>query len=95
MDDACYLDGNALGGVLREIFSFEMTAALAVCRFCGSASRVGQWQVFLDAPGAVARCPACGNVQLRVVRAQSRLWLELSGVRSLAVNLPDQSAPAV
>lgn len=91
VEEFSYVDGNALGGVLGEVFGFEVTAALAACRFCGTASRVGQWRVFLDAPGSVARCPACGNIQLRVVRTRSRLWLDVSGVRSLAVNMPEQA----
>jgi Zn finger protein HypA/HybF involved in hydrogenase expression len=91
VEEFSYVDGNALGGVLGEVFGFEVTAALASCRFCGTASRVGQWQVFLDAPGSVARCPACGSVQLRVVRTRSRLWLDVSGVRSLEVDLPEEA----
>jgi hypothetical protein len=35
MDDKLRLDGNAAAGSLREIFSFEVTAAQYACAGCG------------------------------------------------------------
>jgi Family of unknown function (DUF6510) len=38
------LDGNAAGGLLGEIFPYEMTTAQVTCSSCGSLWRVGrQW----------------------------------------------------
>ena len=36
------LDGNAIGGVLIEVFGTEMTTAVAVCGSCGTAGPVAQ-----------------------------------------------------
>ena len=36
-DNDLRLDGNAAGGLLNEIFPFEMTAAEATCAGCGTA----------------------------------------------------------
>ena len=33
------LDGNAAGGILQEVFPFEMTATQATCGRCGLRSR--------------------------------------------------------
>ena len=46
-----YLDGNALGGVLYEVFGREMTADEGTCLDCGH----------------VLRCPDCGAVLLVIV----------------------------
>ena len=36
------LDGNAIGGLLREIFTMEMTAAETTCAGCGAVNAVGR-----------------------------------------------------
>jgi hypothetical protein len=40
--DNTTLDGNAAGGILREIFPFEMTLAEGTCAHCGSTRVVGE-----------------------------------------------------
>jgi Family of unknown function (DUF6510) len=74
------LDGNAIGGLLREIFVEEMTVAVTACAGCGAVREVGALAVYVQAPGAVARCPGCDAVLLRVVRSEERLWFDLRGV---------------
>jgi hypothetical protein len=78
------LDGNAIGGVMLELFGVEMTLAATVCGSCGAERPLAELHVYLGA-GAVARCASCGQVMLRVVRAPSRLWLDLRGTASLEV----------
>jgi uncharacterized Zn finger protein len=77
------LDGNAIAGLLREIFSVEMTEASTTCAGCGTVNAVGRVDVYMNAPGAVVRCPACGQVLMRIVRGGGRYWLDLTGVRCL------------
>lgn len=77
------LDGNAIGGLLREIFVFEMTSAVGTCAGCGAVNEVGRLQVYVHAPGTVVRCPACEGVLMRVVHGKGRYWVEMTGVRSL------------
>ncbi|HSS93359.1 MAG TPA: DUF6510 family protein [Candidatus Dormibacteraeota bacterium] len=77
------LDGNAIAGLLREIFTMEMTTAEGTCAGCHKVHAVGQVEVYMNAPGVVVRCPACGNVQMRIVKGGGRYWLDLSGIRSL------------
>jgi len=77
------LDGNAIGGVLREIFALEVTAAVSTCASCGAVNEVGRVHVYVRAPGAVVRCPDCEAVLMRVVHGKGRYWLDLTGVRSL------------
>jgi Family of unknown function (DUF6510) len=86
MDDGdLTLDGNALGGLLREIFVEEVTDARGTCDSCGAVAWIGEVVVYAHthAPGTVGRCRACGAVLLRIVRAERRIWVDLRGLRSL------------
>lgn len=77
------LDGNAIGGLLREIFTMEMTTAVGTCASCGAVNEVARLQVYVHAPGTVVRCPACEAVLMRIVRGRGRYWVDLSGTRTL------------
>jgi ribosomal protein S27E len=77
------LDGNAIGGLLREIFTMEMTTAETTCDGCGNVSVMGRVHVYLNAPGVVVRCPGCGHVLIRIVKGPGRYWVDLRGTRCL------------
>jgi DNA-directed RNA polymerase subunit RPC12/RpoP len=66
-DNDRHLDGNAIGGLLQELFGREMTQELGCCGNCGAISLMGETVVYLEAPGSVVRCPACGSVLLVAV----------------------------
>lgn len=83
MIDERKLDGNAIGGLLREVFAMEMTAARGTCANCGAVNEVGRVDVYMQAPGTVMRCPGCEQVLMKIVRAGGRYWIDLSGVRLL------------
>ena len=80
--DALRLDGNAAAGVLREVFGSEMTTALGTCGSCGAVGPVGAVHVYVSA-GMVLRCPSCEAVLMRIVESESRLWVDLTGLRSI------------
>jgi hypothetical protein len=80
--DARMLDGNAVAGLLREVFAVEMTTAIGTCNRCGANEPIGAVRVFLGA-GAVLRCRHCDNALVKIVRSDERLWISLPGVRSL------------
>jgi hypothetical protein len=74
--------------MLEELFGVEMTLADAICGGCGQRNEVGRADVYMNAPGVVARCPSCGQVILRIVRGRGRVWLDLSGIRCLEFAAP-------
>jgi hypothetical protein len=76
---ALMLDGNAVAGVLQEIFGLEMTAAPAECGTCGNVSALGGLLAFTQAPGAVLRCPACESVMLSIVQTPNAIYLDARG----------------
>jgi hypothetical protein len=83
-----HLDGNVLAGALRELFTVDITTAMGQCVSCGTASAMAQARVYADAPGMIARCPACDEVVLRLVRSPDRAWLDLRGMSYLQVRMP-------
>ena len=78
------LDGNAIAGLLFEAFGVEMTTAKGVCEGCGSRGQVGEFAVYLRAPGAVVRCRNCGSVLMVLVTVRGITCVDLSGLASLA-----------
>jgi hypothetical protein len=83
MDDLM-LDGNAIAGLLREVFSVEMTTAIGTCGGCGAAGLVGAAHLYRGA-GIVLRCPHCGNTLAKIVKSDSRVWIDFPGIRALEV----------
>jgi uncharacterized protein DUF6510 len=82
------LDGNAIGGLLAEIFNVEMTTAEGTCAGCGAVNAVARVDVYVNAPGTVVRCPGCGGVLMRIVRGPGRYWIDMSGIRTLELIAP-------
>jgi hypothetical protein len=82
--DALMLDGNAVAGLLQEVFAAEMTTAIGTCGGCGATEAVGAIHVFRGA-GIVLRCPHCDNTLVKIVKDDTRLWIGFPGVRTLEV----------
>ena len=83
--DDGHLDGNAVGGLLRELFAVDMTAAHATCAACGTAGPVGALLRYGHRMGAVLRCPRCQASVLRVARTPGGHWLDITGARVVQV----------
>jgi hypothetical protein len=77
------LDGNAIAGTLMAVFGTEMTTATGACADCGTRSLVGEFDVYLRAPGTVGRCRYCGAVVMLFVEAHGVMCTDLRGLESL------------
>lgn len=84
--DALMLDGNAVAGLLQEVFAVEMTTAIATCGACGAADAVGATHVFRGA-GIVMRCPQCDNALVTIVKDDTRVWIGFAGVRTVQLTV--------
>jgi ribosomal protein S27E len=82
------LDGNAAAGRLAEVFAFDVTVARVKCAGCGDTRPCAELHAYLEAAGTVLRCAACGALEIRLVRAPDRAWLDLRGVEVLEIALP-------
>jgi hypothetical protein len=80
--DKLMLDGNALAGLLQEVFAAEMTSAIGSCATCGATEPLGAIHVYRGA-GIVLRCPHCDNTLGAIVRGERRVWITFQGIRAL------------
>lgn len=84
-DNAQWLDGNAIAGLLQELFDVEMTTMPRGCASCGEWYPLGAHRAYRGA-GIVLRCPACDDVALRVATLPGRHIVQLSGSWTLSLS---------
>ena len=77
------VDGNAIAGLLQEVFGTEMTTAASVCGSCGAVHQVAELTVYQQAPGTVVRCRSCESVLMVFVRIRDRICVALLGLDTL------------
>ena len=83
MDD--WLDGNAIAGLLAEVFGRDMTTVVRGCASCGARHEVGAHRLYRGA-GLVLRCPSCGDVALRVALPADRRLVTFHGTWSVELS---------
>jgi hypothetical protein len=74
------LDGNAIAGLLHETFGAELTAAFCVCATCSDERPVAELDVYLRAPGVVARCHSCKSIVMVIVTVRGIACVDLMGM---------------
>ncbi len=79
------LDGNALAGMLHELFDVEMTIAPVECATCGRLGELGSLWAFAESPGYVLRCPGCQNVILRMSITPREVFVDARGAAYLRI----------
>jgi Zn finger protein HypA/HybF involved in hydrogenase expression len=82
--DELMVDGNAVAGMLQQVFAVEMTTATVTCGNCRAAEAVGALHVFRGA-GIVLRCPHCDNVLAKIVEGGARMWMDFGGMQTLEI----------
>lgn len=73
-----YVDGNALAGILSEIFPGDPTLHECRCATCGSTEPLARALVYLNCPGTVVRCPHCSAVMLRLATTPTGTYLTIT-----------------
>ena len=86
MNRSLMLDGNAVAGLLRDVFALEMTANPAKCAHCGAVGELGTLLAFTQAPGVVLRCPGCEQVIVRIVETAEAIYLDARGAAYLRLD---------
>jgi Family of unknown function (DUF6510) len=82
MEDST-LDGNAIGGLLFEVFGSEMTTVAGTCASCGAVRQVAEMVVYQPGLGTVVRCRSCGSVLMAFVKVREITCVDLQGLASL------------
>jgi hypothetical protein len=78
-----HTDGNAIAGLLQELFAVEVTAAWRVCQSCRADSQIGAHRLYTGA-GLVLRCPRCGDLAAVLTVLPDRNVISLHGTWSIA-----------
>jgi hypothetical protein len=78
------LDGNAIGGLLAELFGADMTTAVGTCGSCGAVTMVAELPVYLTEIGTVVRCRSCESVLMVFVSVRGITCVDLMGLASLS-----------
>jgi hypothetical protein len=84
--DETMLDGNAVAGLLQDVFAVETTTTVAMCGGCGEPTPMGETHVYRGA-GFVLRCPRCENALVTLVRGDTRMWIGFPGIRTLQISM--------
>jgi len=84
MRDPWTLDGNAIAGLLRELFDHEMTDVMRGCATCGEQHPVGAHMLYRSV-GVVLRCPTCDDMAMVVARLPDRTLVRLTGTWTLSL----------
>jgi hypothetical protein len=87
--DTAPLDGNAAGGILSELFAFDVTAASVICEGCESEGEIAQARVYGGTMGALLRCAHCDTVMIRLTHTPRGFFLDMRGTRRLFVRPPE------
>jgi hypothetical protein len=77
------VDGNAIGGMLVEVFGAEMTTAVGTCGACGAGRQVAELTVYQPGLGTVVRCRSCDSVLMVFVQVRGVTCVDLRGLASL------------
>ena len=77
------LDGNAIGGMLIEVFGTEMTTVVGTCGVCGNAAPVAELAVYRSGLGSVVRCRVCDNVLMVFVEIHGVHCVDVRGLASM------------
>ena len=81
MTSTTHVDGNAVAGVLQEMFGVEMTDHRGCCDNCGMVAPIGAVVVYRNCPGDVLRCPFCGAVVMVIVTTPAGVRLGIGSLR--------------
>jgi len=79
-----HTDGNAIAGLLQQIFVAEFTTLERTCQSCGDTSPAGAHRSYHGA-GVVLRCPRCSDIALRASALPDRTVFELRGAWSIRI----------
>lgn len=77
------VDGNALGGMMHEVFGAEMTAVPSTCATCGWTAELARFTVYRAAPGTVVRCRSCLSIVMVFVQRNAMTCVDMRGLAAL------------
>ncbi len=86
-----HVDGNVLAGPFADLFTPDLTVAIAVCAGCGRAERLAAVAVYGAPMGLIARCTGCEEVLLRYAESPAARTLDMRGIAALRISTAEPS----
>lgn len=80
MTGPTHVDGNAVGGLLDEVFGRDLTDAVGCCGHCGAIRVLATLRVYRAGSGDVIRCPVCDTVLVVMTPHPSGLRVHFSAL---------------
>ena len=77
------LDGNAIAGLLSEVFGEELTAVMATCATCGAVAPIAETVVYPHLPGVIVRCRTCEGLLMVITRVHGMCCVDTQGIAAL------------
>ncbi len=82
------VDGNAVAGMMRELFAFDMTTAILACNGCGSSAELAEIRVYGGSMGSIFRCIHCDTAVLRIARTPHGFAIDMRGASRFEARAP-------
>ena len=86
-----HTDGNILAGPLSNVFTVEISTAIAICAGCGRSDRLAAVPVYGAPMGFIARCPSCDHILLRYTNIPTGTTLDMRGIAALRLTPADRT----
>jgi ribosomal protein S27E len=77
------LDGNAVAGLLQDVFGEDMTVIMETCASCGATAAIAETVVYPRLPGAIVRCRTCGALLIAITHVRGIDCVDLRGIAAL------------
>ena len=73
------VDGNAIAGLMHDLFARDMTMMGYKCPGCGRMGVMAEMSVFMAGPGVVARCRDCDTILLMLSERRGMYCIDMPG----------------
>lgn len=77
------VDGNALAGLLSDVFTDDVTTIIGICGGCESQAPLAEAIVEIDEVTAIVRCRGCSHTLFTVMRDENGVRLMIASLRAL------------
>lgn len=77
------VDGNAVAGMLWDVFQADVSGLIGVCGGCGTSAPVAEAVVEIDDAAAIVRCRSCTHTLFTVLREGERVRVVVGTLHEL------------
>lgn len=77
------VDGNAVAGLLADVFEGETTMLVGTCGGCRAEAPIAEAVVELDEVAAIVRCRTCTHTLFTVLRSEDGVRVVIAALHEL------------